>query len=82
LVAKLGHQEGVRATLTALNNGKIIFGVELLKDIYYSLMLRECSKVALFVADDIENDLLYGVLVDRQMTGSNPLTQVELVEIG
>jgi hypothetical protein len=70
LIAKLEHQEGVRATPTKLSTGEITFGVELLKDLLFTTGSR-VYKVALFVGEEIENDILHGVVVDRQMAGSS-----------
>ena len=70
IIAKLEHQEGVRATPTTLNTGETTFGVQLLKDLLFTTNSR-VYKVALFIGEEIENDLLHGVVVDRQMTGSS-----------
>lgn len=70
LIAKLEHQEGVRATPTTLKSGEITFGVQLLKDLLFTTNSR-VYKVALFVGEEIDNALLHGVIVDRQMTGSS-----------
>jgi hypothetical protein len=70
LIAKIEHQEGVRAQLTKLPSGEYTFGVELVRDLLLTTGSR-VFKVALFVGEDIEHDLLNGILVDRQMSGSS-----------
>lgn len=70
LIAKLEHQEGVRVSPTKLPTGEITFGVELLTNLLFTTGSR-VFKVALFVAEDVKNDKLNGILVDRQMAGSS-----------
>jgi hypothetical protein len=70
LIAKLEHEQGVRATPTKLADGNITFGIEFLRDLLFTTASR-VFKVALFVADDVTGDLMSGILVDQQMTGSS-----------
>jgi len=70
LIAKLEHHEGVRASPTTLPSGKVTFGVELLRDLLFTTGSR-VFKVALFERDGIKDDILNGMLVDRQMAGSS-----------
>lgn len=68
LIAKLEHEEGVRVSPTKLPTGELTFGVELLTNLLFTTGSR-VFKVALFVGEEVQDDKLNGVLVDRQMAG-------------
>lgn len=70
LIAKLEHQEGVRATPKTRDDGHVTFGIQFLRDLLFTRNSR-VFKVALFVAEDIDDGMLAGILVDQQMTGSS-----------
>jgi hypothetical protein len=70
LIAKLEHEQGVRASPTQLADGHTTFGIELLKDLLFTTGSK-VFKVALFVAEKSSQNALSGVVVDRQMAGSS-----------
>jgi hypothetical protein len=83
LLAKLEHERGVRAEQTTLPDGRTTFTVQLLKDLLFTTGSR-VFKVALFTKsglqtaevdgsgeeDDSPVEVLSGVVVDQQVSGS------------
>jgi len=69
LVAKLEHEQGVRAFQRTVSGGNTTFDVEVLRDLLFTKGSR-VYKVALFPANRATEQPLTGNLVDHQMGGS------------
>lgn len=70
LIAKLEHEQGVRAHPKRLEDGSTTFDIELLTDLLFTTGSK-VFKVALFTSPDKPEEALTGVVADRQMSGSS-----------
>lgn len=70
IIAKLEHEQGVRARQTILPGGETVFDVKLLRDLLFTTGSK-VYKVALFSDADVNDANVKGVVVDKQAVGSS-----------
>lgn len=70
ILAKLEHEQGVRATQTRLGDGSNVFAVEFLRDLLFTSSSK-VFKVAVFTLDGVGDESVEGIVVDRQAAGSS-----------
>ncbi|WP_146211228.1 nucleoid-associated protein [Quadrisphaera granulorum] len=69
VIAKLEHETGARARQQTTPDGKQIYGMEFLQDLFFTKGSR-VYKVAVFTAPPNDTDPLFGQVSDQQSAGS------------